>query len=86
MSIRLLRDRERLPVWFAVPVWLIAFLSPTAYFELLVLADRHIISTPPSVVVWAIFYLIFVIALLLCGAVSWHSSKKSSIRVGWFLR
>lgn len=72
-----------LPVWLSAAIWLAAFLSPTGYFLFLMLAESWQLPAPPEGVVVALFLLIPVVALLLCGAVAWLSNLQLRWRVGW---
>ena len=67
----------------ALAVWLCAFFSPTAYFLLLALANRFHVSAPPEILVASLFFLIPVVALLVCGYVVWVSSQSTARRIGW---
>ncbi len=64
-------------------VWLVAFASPAAYFVLLLLAERFHISPPSQAIVWALFFLTPIVALVICGAVVWRLSEKVLVRIGW---
>src|SRR3954464_15283586 len=66
-------------------VWLCAFVSPTAYFVLLIFANKLHAPAPPPVLVVTLFFLIPIIALLVCGRVVWLSSTTSARRIGWML-
>ena len=70
---------------FPLVIWLAAFSSPTAYFLLLLLADRFHLPAPPEILVASLFFLIPVVALLTCGYVVWSSSKTVPRRIGWML-
>lgn len=74
-----------LPVWWSAASWLTVFLSPTAYFLLLMIADRWPVPAPPEGVVVALFCLIPVVALLVCGRVAWLSKLNLRWRVGWLV-
>jgi hypothetical protein len=77
--------RRSLPFWLSVVVWLSAFLSPTAYFLLLLLANKFQIPRLPATVVWALFLVIPVVALLICESVVWSCSKTVGRKIGWML-
>jgi hypothetical protein len=80
------QPRRRLPVRLSLTVWLSVFFSPTVYFLLLLLADRfHIVRSPPEIFVASLFYLIPLIALLVCGSVVWLSSMRAARKIGWML-
>ena len=79
------QPRRSLPVWLSTVVWLLAFLSPTAYFLLLLLASKFQIPKLPEIFVWSLFFLIPVVALLICEAVVWSCSKTVGRKIGWML-
>jgi chromate transport protein ChrA len=83
MSALISQPRRSLPAWLGALAWLVAFVSPAGYFLLLLLAERFHISAPPQAVVWSLFFLIPIVALVICGVVVWHSSKKRFVRIGW---
>jgi len=64
-------------------VWLAVFMSPTGYFLLVVIADRLQMPAPPESLVVALFCLIPVVALLVCGTVVWRS--RARWRVVWLV-
>jgi chromate transport protein ChrA len=72
-----------MPAWLGVLAGLAAFVSPAAYFLLLLLAERFHIPAPPLPVVWSLFFLIPVVALVVCGAVVWGLTRKTLARIGW---
>src|SRR3954468_13831664 len=72
---------RRYPVWFNVAPWLAAFLSPTAYFLLLVAWDRLQLPAPPAGFVVALFCFIPLVALWVCGTAVWRKTQ----RVGWLV-
>ena len=65
-------------------VWLSAFLSPTACFLLLLLAGKFQINVPEIFAV-SLFFLIPVVALLICESVVWSCSKTVGRKIGWML-
>src|ERR1039458_2115789 len=71
MNASIPQSRRSLPFWLSVVVWLSAFLSPTAYFLLLLLANKFQIPRLPAMFVWALFLVIPVVALLICESVVW---------------
>jgi len=77
-------SRRSLPVWLSTVVWLSAFLSPTACFLLLLLASKAQIKLPETFV-WSLFFVIPVVALLICESVVWFCSKTVGRRIGWML-
>jgi hypothetical protein len=66
-------------------VWLLAFFSPTVYFVSLLLADTIFLPSPPEILVSSLFYLIPLVALLVCGSVVWSSSETVTCKIGWLL-
>ena len=74
-----------LPVRLNVVVWLSAFLSPTAYFLLLLLGNKFQIPSLPAKLVWSLFFLIPAVALLICESVVWSCSKTVGRKIGWML-
>jgi len=66
-------------------VWLSAFCSPTAYFLLLLLADRFHVPAPPEALVATLFFSIPLVALVICESVVWLSSMTVPSKVGWML-
>jgi hypothetical protein len=61
-----------------------AFLSPTACFLLLLLASTLQINLPETFV-WSLFFVIPVVALLICESVVWSCSKTVGRKIGWML-
>ena len=78
------QSRRSLPVWLSTVVWLSAFLSPTAYFLLLFLPDKSQINVPETFA-WSLFFLIPVVALVICESVVWSCSKTVGRKIGWML-
>ncbi len=66
-----------------IAVWLATFLSPTAYFLLLVFWDRLRVPAPPEGFVVSLFCLIPIVALLACGTVVWRKNQRVNRRAGW---
>jgi hypothetical protein len=62
-----------------------AFLSPTAYFLLLLLAGQFQIPRPLAVFVWSLFLLAPVVALLVCESVVWWRSRTVGGKIGWMV-
>ena len=62
-----------------------AFFSPTAYFLLILFADAHHIPGPSIAVIWALFCLIPIVALVICGSVVWVLGKRLLVRIAWLL-
>src|SRR5688572_18870824 len=73
------------PVWLSAAIWLAVFLSPTGYFLLLMIADSWQLPAPPESLVVALFCLIPVVALLVCGRLAWMSKLNPRWRVGWLV-
>ena len=73
------------PVWWSAAIWLAVFLSPTGYFLLLIIADSWQLPAPPESLVVALFCLIPIGALLVCGSVAWMSKLNLRWRVGWLV-
>src|SRR6476620_2005681 len=84
MNASIPRPRRSLPVWLSTVVWLSAFLSPTVYFLLLLLASTFQINLPETVA-GALFFLVPVVALLICESVVWSCSKTVGRKIGWML-
>ena len=61
--------------------WLSVFFSPSAYFLGILLADKFQIPSPPQSLVWSLFFLIPVVALLICGSVVWLHSKTVARKI-----
>jgi len=61
-----------------------AFLSPTAYFFLMLLANKFQINLPKTFAL-SLFFLMPVVALLICESVVWSCSKTVGRRIGWML-
>jgi hypothetical protein len=74
-----------LPAAWSVATWLAVFLSPTAYFLLLMIASRSQWPAPPAIIIVSLFCLIPVAALLVCGKVAWRSQLNMRWRVGWLV-
>ena len=85
MNASIPQSRRSLQVWLSVVVWLSAFLSPTAYFLLMLIANKSQIPSPPATFVWSLFLLIPVVALLICESVVWSCSKTVGRKIGWML-
>jgi hypothetical protein len=88
MNASIPQSRRSLPCWLGVVVWLSAFLSPTAYFLLILLANQSQMPRLPATLatlVWALLLFIPVIALLVCESVVWSCSKTVGRKIGWML-
>ena len=84
MIVSISQSLRGLPVWLSAVVWLSAFLSPTAYFLLLLLANRFQINVPDTFA-GSLFFLIPVVALFICEWVVWSCSKTVGRRIGWMV-
>jgi hypothetical protein len=76
--------RRSPPLWISTAVWLSVFLSPSAYFLLLLLASKFQINLPETLA-WLLFFLMPVVALLICESVVWSCSKTVGRKIGWML-
>jgi hypothetical protein len=85
MNASIPQSRRPLPVWLSTVVWLSAFLSPTAYFLLLLLARKLQIQALPEAFVGSLFFVIPVVALLICEWVVWMHSKTVPRKILWML-
>ena len=70
---------------FSLTIWLSAFFSPTVYFLLLLFADRFHFAAPPEIVVASLFFLIPLVALVVCESMVWSSRMTVARKVGWML-
>jgi hypothetical protein len=66
-------------------VWLSAFFTPSAYFLLLLVADKFFLPSPPDIAVASLFYLFPAVALLVCGSAVWFSNMTINRKIGWML-
>ncbi|HET9804949.1 MAG TPA: hypothetical protein VFP96_17040 [Candidatus Acidoferrum sp.] len=83
MNAAIQQTPRRLIAWLSV-VWLCAFLSPTFYFLLLLLANKFQIRLSQAFAL-SLFFLVPVIALLSCEWAVWSCSKTVGRRIGWML-
>jgi hypothetical protein len=74
MNTSISQSRRGRPAWSSAVIWLAAFLSPTAYFLLLVLASTFSFPRLPDTFVWLLF-LLPVFALLICESVVWSRMR-----------
>jgi hypothetical protein len=81
MRALLFQPPRSLPAWLGVVLWLAVFLSPTGYFLLLVMADRWHVPAPPASLVVSLFFVIPIVALLVCWRAAWHSQPTLRRRV-----
>lgn len=79
------QSRRRWPAGLNVAVWLLAFLSPTAYFLLILLAARSNIPKLPQTLVVTLFVLVPVAALFICEWVAWSCATTIGRKMGWML-
>ena len=85
MNASIPQSRRSLPFWLSVVVWLSAFLSPTACFLLLLLANKLQIPNLLAKFLLLLFFLIPVVDLLICESVAWSCSKTVGRKIGWML-
>ena len=85
MNASIPQSRRSLPVWLSVVVWLAAFLSPSACFLLLLLANKLPIPNLLAKLLLLLFFLIPVVALLICESVAWSCSRTVGRKIGWML-
>jgi hypothetical protein len=84
MNASIPQPRRSLPAWLSTAVWLCAFLSPTVYFLLILLASKFQINLPQTFIL-SLLFLIPVVALLICEWAVWSCSKTVGRRIGWML-
>jgi hypothetical protein len=82
MNASMPRPQRNQSVWFSTAVWLSAFLSPTVYFLLLLLASSFRIQVPQAFV-WSLFFVVPLFAVLICMWVVWASNKTVAHKIGW---
>ena len=85
MNASIPQSRRSLTCWLSVVVWLSAFLSPTAYLLLILLANKFHIPRLPATLIWALLLFFPVVALLVCESVVWSCSKTIGRKIGWML-
>ncbi len=85
MTATSIRPHRSLPKSLRVGVWLCAFISPTAYFLLLLGVDRFGVQGPPEAVVWSLFSIISLVGLLVGGCVAWFSTMSFALRISAIL-
>jgi len=85
MNVSIPQSRRSLPFWLSVVVWLSAFLSPIAYFLLLLFANKFQLPSLLTTFIWPLFLFIPVVALLICESVVWSCSKTVGRKIGWML-
>jgi hypothetical protein len=84
MNASIPQSRRSLTVGLSTVVWLCAFLSPTVYFLLLLLANKFQIHLTQTFAL-SLFFLVPVVALLICGWAVWSCSQAVGRRIGWML-
>ena len=83
MNATIAEPRGSLSAWSSVAVWLAAFVSPSAYLLLLVFWNRLQVPAAPAGLIVALFCLIPVVAVLVCGTVVWRRKLTTGSRVAW---
>jgi hypothetical protein len=78
-------SQPSLPAWFNRAVWWAALLSPTAYFLLLLVADRLQISSHVATCIWSLLCVVPVVALVFCESVAWMRNRTVLGKIGWML-
>ena len=73
------------PLWLRVALWLALFLSPTGYVLFVLTLSRLQMPFPPAWFVVALFCLIPIVALLVCGTEVWLSKMRIGLKVGWLV-
>ena len=69
--------------WLGITLWLLAFVSPSACFLILLLANDLQISGVPTALAWSMIFLSPLIALLICEIIVWFRSRSASHRLTW---
>ena len=77
--------RAKMSPGAGVAVWLAAFLSPSAFFLLIILLSNSRAINPAEMVVWALFVLVPAGALMVCEWVAWSCSRTVRWRIGWMV-
>jgi len=85
MNASLPQSRRSLPVWLSLVVWLAAFLSPSACFLQLLLANKLPIPNLLAKLLLLLVFLIPVVALVTCESVAWSCSRTVGRKIGWML-
>ena len=85
MNASIRQFRGSLPIWLSGVVWLSAFLSPTACFLLLLVANKLQIPNLLAKLLLSVGLLIPVVALLICEWVAWSCGKTVGGKFGWML-
>lgn len=77
---------RRWPSGPSVTAWLGAFVSPTVYFLVLMIADRfHVPRNLPEGFIASLFYLVPLLALLICVSVVWRSGTTVPCKIAWMV-
>jgi hypothetical protein len=84
MNVSIAQPRWSQTVWLSTAVWLSAFVSPSVYFLLLLLASKFQIHVPQTFVL-SLLFLIPLAALLICEWVAWSCNKTVGGRIGWMV-
>jgi hypothetical protein len=84
MDASISQPQQSLPVWSSVVIWLGAFFSPSAYFVLLLLVSKLHFDVPKRFVL-SLFFLIPIVALLICESVVWSCSQTLTRKIGWMI-
>jgi hypothetical protein len=84
MNASIPQPRRTLRFWASTVIWLSAFVSPSAYFLLVLLASKFQINVPAGFAL-SLFFLIPIVALLICASVVWSCGKTIGRKVGWML-
>ena len=84
MNASIPQSRRGLTAWLSTVVWLCAFLGPTVYFLLLLLANKFQIHLPQTFTL-SLLFLLPVVALLICERAVWSCSETVRCRIGWML-
>src|SRR4051794_13874916 len=82
MNASIPQPQRSLSAWLSAVAWLSAFLSPTAYFLLLLLANKFRMNVPETVA-WSLFFLIPLVALLICESVGRVVLQQDSWSQDW---
>ena len=82
MNAAIPRFRRTLPAWLSAVAWLSVFLSPTAYFLLLLIASELQIPKVPMALIASLFFLIPAGALIFCEWVVWTRSRTAGGKIG----
>jgi hypothetical protein len=70
---------------FPLAFCLIAFCSPSLYFLLLIFINKFQFPAPPVALVASLFFLIPIVALVVCGRALWQWTAPFSRKISWML-